>query len=98
MTLPAVQRLQVLADNPALTPEDRAALRGVIRQLAHARDVACRWGYDDNAGLRVKVFKDATATPEPIGSHRIALGLALDELCRAVGVPLEGSARRDEAC
>lgn len=91
MTLPVTDILHTIARDPDVSPEYRAAARGALARLDQACDVAVRWGGDEGADLRMGIFKRAAlAGPGEFAEERIALSLALDELCRAMGVPLDG--------
>jgi hypothetical protein len=89
-SLPITATLAELADNPILTAEQRARVDDARRALEIACDVATRWGYDDHAELRMRIFTDAAAQQDLVGVKRIEMCLALDALCRALGIPLEG--------
>jgi hypothetical protein len=91
--------LQQIARDPAAPGHYRWAAHQALTQIRQACTLAVMWGGDENAQLRVEMFERAVhAGPDELGPERVAFGLAADELCEALGVPLKGSIKEWAGC
>jgi hypothetical protein len=93
----AVHRARLRRPSPG-TPRRRRT-PPAAPQIRQACTLAVMWGGDENAQLRVEMFERAVhAGPDELGPERVAFGLAADELCEALGVPLKGSIKEWAGC